>query len=138
MAQAIGCAIIGGMHEKTRELATGKNFAVLTTLLPDGTPQSHVMWIDADENHLLLNTEIHRQKFKNVDRDPRATVTIVDKDDPYTFVEVRGRVVETIGGQRARDHIDELSWRYFGRAYSNPIKSERVILKVEPEREFMH
>ena len=123
------------LHEKTRALATGKNFAVLTTLLADGTPQSHVMWVDADETHLYINTEIHRQKFKNVERDPRATVTIVDRANPYSFVEVRGKVVGTIGGQEARDHIDALSQRYFGRPYRNQIKSERVILKIEPLRE---
>jgi PPOX class probable F420-dependent enzyme len=123
------------LHEKTRALATGKNFAVLTTLLADGTPQSHVMWVDADETHLYINTEIHRQKFKNVVRDPRATVTIIDHANPYSFVEVRGRVVGTIGGQEARDHIDALSQRYFGRPYRNKITSERVILKIEPQRE---
>lgn len=123
------------LHAKTRKLASGPNFAVLTTLMPDGTPQSHVMWVSADDTHLYVNTEIHRQKFKNVERDPRATVTIVDTEDPYSFAEVRGRVVETIGGPEARDHIDELSQKYFGRPYSNRITSERVILKIEPDRE---
>ena len=125
------------LHEKTRELATGKNFAVLTTLMPDGSPQSHVMWVDADDTHLYINTEIHRRKFRNIERDPRVTVTVIDSDDGYSFVEIRGRVVETIGGQRARDHIDELSQRYFGREYRNTVTSERVILKIEPERELV-
>lgn len=125
------------LHEKTRELASGKNFAVFTTLLADGTPQSHVMWVDADDSHLYINTEIHRQKFKNVERDPRATVTIVDADNPYSFVEVRGTVVDTIGGPEARDHIDELSQRYFGKPYPNQVKSERVILKIRPDRELV-
>ena len=125
------------LHEKTKELATGKNFAVLTTLMPDGSPQSHVMWVDADDTHLYINTEIHRRKFKNIERDPRVTVTVIDSDDGYSFVEIRGRVVETIGGQQARDHIDELSQRYFGREYRNAITSERVILKIEPERELV-
>lgn len=125
------------LHEKTRELASGKNFAVLTTLLPDGTPQSHVMWVDADDSHLYINTEIHRQKFKNVERDPRATVTIVDADNPYSFVEVRGTVVDTVGGPEARDHIDELSQRYFGKPYPNRVTSERVILKIKPDRELV-
>lgn len=125
------------LEEKTKELATGKNFAVLTTLMPDGSPQSHVMWVDADDTHLYINTEIHRRKFKNIERDPRVTVTVIDSEDNYSFVEVRGRVVETIGGQRARDHIDELSQRYFGRKYRNTIKSERVMLKIEPDRELV-
>jgi len=125
------------LHAKTRELASGPNFAVLTTLMADGTPQSHVMWVSADDTHLYINTEIHRQKFKNVVRDPRATVTIIDAENPYSFAEVRGHVVETIGGQEARDHIDELSQRYFGRPYRNRITSERVILKIEPDREVL-
>jgi PPOX class probable F420-dependent enzyme len=130
--------MIGRMlHPRTKALASGKNFAVLTTLLADGTPQSHVMWVGADDSHLLINTEVHRQKFKNVERDPRATVTIVDAENPYSFVEVRGTVVETIGGQKARDHIDELSERYFGYPYRNAIASERVILKIRPDRELV-
>ncbi|MEX2424429.1 MAG: pyridoxamine 5'-phosphate oxidase family protein, partial [Acidimicrobiia bacterium] len=95
------------------------------------------MWVGADDSHLLINTEVHRQKFKNVERDPRATVTIVDADDPYSFVEVRGTVVETIGGQEARDHIDELSEQYFGYPYRNEITSERVILRIRPDRELV-
>ena len=126
------------LEEKTRRLASGKNFAVLTTLMPDGTPQSHVMWVDHDEEHILINTEVHRRKFKNLAQDARATITIIDSENAYSYVEVRGRVVDQIGGQEARDHIDALSQRYFGKDYSNPIQSERVILKIEPEREVIH
>lgn len=126
------------LEEKTRRLASGKNFAVLTTLMPDGTPQSHVMWVDHDEEYILINTEVHRRKFKNLAQDARATITIIDSENAYSYVEVRGRVVDQIGGQEARDHIDALSQRYFGKDYSNPIQSERVILKIEPEREVIH
>ena len=126
------------LEEKTRRLASGKNFAVLTTLMPDGTPQSHVMWVDHDGEHILINTEVHRRKFKNLSEDARATVTIIDSEDAYSYVEVRGRVVDQIGGREARDHIDALSRRYFGKDYSNPIQSERVILKIAPEREVIH
>jgi PPOX class probable F420-dependent enzyme len=117
-----------------RALLSEPNFAALTTLGPDGAPSTHVMWVDGDDDHLILNTEIHRQKFKNVQRDPRVAVTVLDRNDPYRFVEVRGRVVETVGGDQARAHIDRLSQKYTGGLYTNPITSERVILKVEPER----
>ncbi len=117
------------------ELASGKNFGVLTTLLPDGTPQTHVMWVDCDEEHLLLNTEVHRTKFRNVMRDPRVTVLIWDAADPYRYVEVRGTVVETVRGSAARDHIDALSEKYLGELYPNPIQSERVMLRVAPQRQ---
>lgn len=126
------------LDRKTRRLASGKNFAVLTTLMPDGTPQSHVMWVDHDDEHILINTEVHRRKFKNLEEDPRATVTIIDADDGYSYVEIRGRVVDRIEGQDARDHIDELSRRYFGKDYPNRVHSERVVLRIRPDREIVH
>ena len=86
------------LHPTVLELARGRNFAALTTMLPDGHPQTQVMWVDADDQHILINTEVHRQKFRNVERDPRVTVTIWDKEDPYRFVEVRGEVVEKVTG----------------------------------------
>ena len=124
-----------GLHPKVVELARGENFAALTTLLPGGHPQTQVMWVDADEDHLLINTEVHRQKFKNVERDPRVTLTIWDKEDPYRFVEVRGEVVDKTKGPEAREHIDELSYKYHGRPYGNTVKSERVILRIAPLRQ---
>jgi PPOX class probable F420-dependent enzyme len=123
------------LSTRTLELAHGANFAVLTTLMPDGVPQSHVMWVDADDSHVLINTEIHRRKYKNVMENPIATVTIIDRENPFSFVEVRGRVTGTVGGQEARDHIDKLSMKYFGRPYGNQIQSERVILQISPDRE---
>ena len=108
--------------------------AALTTLLPDGQPQTHVMWVDADEQCVLINTELHRQKAKNVQRDPRVTVAIMAADNPYDFVEVRGRVVEIVRGDAARAHIDELAQKYTGKPYAMPITSERVILRIEPTR----
>jgi PPOX class probable F420-dependent enzyme len=118
--------------------ATGQNFAAVTTLLPDGTPMTQPLWVDADDEHLLLNTEVHRQKFRNISRDPRITIAIWDPGQPYKYVEVRGEVVETITGPEARSHIDQLSQRYMGRDYPGQIESERVILKVAPtKRQFV-
>jgi PPOX class probable F420-dependent enzyme len=122
-------------HPMVLELTRGQNFAALTTLLPGGHPQTQVMWVDANGQHLLINTEVHRQKFRNVERDPRVTVTIWDKEDPYRFVEVRGEVVEKVKGQEARDHIDELSQKYRGKPYQPRIQSERVVLRIAPSRQ---
>lgn len=125
------------LDDKIRALAAeGKNFAAVTTLMPDGTPQTTPLWIDTDGEHLLLNTEVHRQKYKNVARDPRITVTIIDSDNPYAYGEVRGEVVETVTGPEARAHIDKLAQKYQGTDYGNPIQSERVILKVAPRHQF--
>ena len=123
------------LHPMVLELARGQNFAALTTLLPGGHPQTQVMWIDANEQHLLVNTEVHRQKFRNIERDPRVTVTIWDMEDPYRFVEVRGEVVEKVKGQEAREHIDELSHKYRGKPYQPQIKSERVVFRIAPSRQ---
>lgn len=124
------------IEQKVKKLAQRDNFGTITTLLRDGSPSTHVMWVDADDDFLLINTEVHRAKFRNVQRDPRVSVTIWDKDDPYSYAEVRGRVVDTVGGETARRHIDELSVKYKGEPYDpNAIQSERVILKVQPDRQ---
>ena len=123
-----------GLHPRVEELASGENFAALTTIMPDGHPQTQVMWVDAEGDHLLINTEVHRQKFKNVERDPRVTITILEKDDPYSFVEVRGEVVGKVQGSQAREHIDKLSHKYHGRPYGTLVRSERVVLKIAPLR----
>ncbi|MBI2709043.1 MAG: PPOX class F420-dependent oxidoreductase [Actinobacteria bacterium] len=122
------------LDPRITELATAKNFAALTTLLPDGHPQTQVMWVHADDEHVLINTEVGRQKYRNVERDPRVTVTVWDAANPYRYVEVRGRVAETVTGPDARDNIDELSHKYTGHDYSNPIGTERVVLRIAVER----
>jgi len=120
---------------KFKELATGRNFAAFSTLMPDGQPQTQVMWVDADDTHVLINTEVGRQKHRNIERDPRVTITVIDTENPYRYVEVRGKVVEQVGGDEARAHIDACSQRYTGGPYpAENIATERVILRIEPER----
>jgi PPOX class probable F420-dependent enzyme len=123
------------LDEDVRKLATGKNFGALTTLFEDGSAQTHVMWVDADDDHVVVNTEVHRAKFRNVERDPRVTLTIWDRDDPYRYAEIRGRVVEVVRGRAARDHIDACSRRYTGHDYpAEQIASERAILRIAPDK----
>ena len=117
-----------------RTLAQAANFAALTVNLSSGRAMTHVMWVDADDDHVLINTEVHRAKFKAVERDPRVTVTIWERGDPYSYAEVRGRVVETVRGPEAREHIDALSRKYRGLNYDpSRIASERVILRIAPD-----
>ncbi len=123
------------LDDAVRTLAHGPNFAALTTLMADGQPQTNVMWIDADEHHLLINTETHRQKFANIGRDPRVTVALIPNENPYSYAEVRGRVIETITGDEARAHLDRLAHKYLGSAYPADVESERVILKIAPDRQ---
>ncbi|SHE68003.1 PPOX class probable F420-dependent enzyme [Ferrithrix thermotolerans DSM 19514] len=122
------------MDPKITEFAKGKNFAAFTTIFPSGFPQTSIMWIDADDDHLLINTEIHRAKYANVQKNPKVSVVIWDNANPYSYIEVRGEVVGTVLGEEALDHINKVSEKYTGGPYSNPIQSERVILKILPER----
>jgi len=124
------------LDENVKSLAQGKNFAAFTTLFPDGRPMTHVMWVDADDEHVLINTEVHRRKFLNVVNDLRVTVTVIDAQSAYRYAEVRGRVVEKVTGPEARQHIDYLSQKYNGRLYPGEnIASERVMLRIAPDRQ---
>lgn len=115
-------------------LATGNNFAALTTLSASGQPRTHIMWIDADDDHLRFNTEVHRAKFRDIERDGRVTITVWNAANPYQYVEARGHVAETVTGPEARNHIDGLSRAYTGADYANPIQTERVMVKVAVDR----
>jgi PPOX class probable F420-dependent enzyme len=122
------------LDEDVIRLAKGKNLATVVTLMPSGQPQALFTWIDTDGEYVLVNTEPQRQKARNVARDPRITV-LIHGDNPYDWAEVRGHVVETVGGDEARRHIDELSWKYNGTEYRNPIGPQgRIILKVAADK----
>src|ERR1700678_2943367 len=100
------------LDEDTVRLATAKTLPSVVTLMPDGQPQAQLTWIDTDGDNILVNTEPQRQRGKNIRHDPRVTVLLHSDSDPWDWAEARGHVPETIGGQHARDHIDELSRKY--------------------------
>jgi len=123
------------LDEDVTRLAKGKNLATVVTLMPSGQPQAQLTWIDADDEHVLVNTEPQRQRARNVRRDPRITVLIASSENGYDWAEVRGHVVETVTGDEARKHIDELARKYTGKDYAAPIGPQgRVILKVAPDK----
>lgn len=124
------------LHPMTEKLATGANFASVATVLPGGAIQNQTIWVHALDGKIVLNTETHRVKHHNIERDPRVTVLIRDEDDPYRYAEIRGRVTSTTGGQEARDHVDQVAHKYSGKDYPpDAIKSERVIWWITPERQ---
>ena len=125
------------LDNKTIQMASGPKYAALTTLFKDGVPQTHVMWVDTDGENILINTEIHRFKYKNVLKDPRVTVLIWKHDYPFKFVEIRGEVVGEITGQDARDNIDKLSQKYWEKPYPFPVQTERIVLVIKPNKEVM-
>ena len=118
-------------------LFKGKNFAFIASLMKDGSPQLTPVWIDYDGQFLLVNTAEGRTKQKNFARDPRVAISVVDQNNPYNMVSVRGRVVDqTTNG--ADDHIDKLAKRYLG-ADKYPFRTpdeKRIILKIMPEKVF--
>ncbi len=116
-------------------LASSVSYAAFTTILPDGRGQTQMMWVDCDSDHILINTEVHRQKFRNLQRDPQVTIMLWEGSNPYRYIEVRGRVVETVTGDEALEHIDRLAHKYRGEPFGRAsIQSERVLVKVLPER----
>jgi len=117
-----------------KTMAQAKNFAALTTLMPDGQPQTQLMWVHADDDHVIINTETGRQKFANITVDPRVTVTVFDATNPYRYVEARGRVAETVTGDEARAGIEQLAQKFTGADYANPIGTERVILRIAVDK----
>ena len=95
---------------------------MITVHLPSGAASTQVMWVDADDDHLIMNTEVHRAKHKALQADPRATVTVWQLDDPYHYAEVRGRLESTETGPEALAMINRLSQKYTGHDYTNPIQ----------------
>ena len=75
------------LDERTLELLNGKNFGTVSTIMPSGHPQTQMMWVDTDGENVIFNTEIHRAKFKNLERNPLVTVMVMDADNPWRYVE---------------------------------------------------
>jgi PPOX class probable F420-dependent enzyme len=113
-----------------------KQIGHLVTLMRDGSPQTTAVWVDAepDGSHVLVNTAEGRLKVRNVGRDPRVSLSVVDSQNPYRFAIVRGRVVERTR-EGAEEHIDRLSEQYLGKT-PYPLRTPdmvRVILRIKPE-----
>ena len=118
-----------------RDFAQGPNFGTISFHLADGQIGTHVMWVDADDEHVLINTEVHRAKYQAAVANPNVTVAIWDGANAYRYAEVRGTVVGEVRGPAARAHIDACSQRYTGVDYQGQISSERVILQIAPLRQ---
>ncbi|GAB3018926.1 PPOX class F420-dependent oxidoreductase [Natronobiforma cellulositropha] len=111
--------------------------AHFATVMPDGTPQVTPVWVGVDEEgHLLVNTARGRQKERNVERESSVGVSMVDPENPYRYLSVRGTVVE-VTTEGAVEHIDSLAKRYMGvetYPYHDDDEGERVILRIRPDR----
>ncbi len=125
-------ARIEGNAEK---LLKGKNFCTVSTLRADGSVHSVPVWVDVQDGRPTLNTAEGRLWPRNLERDPRITLVVPNWENPYEYVEVRGRVSERTH-EGADEHIDALAKKYLGEdsyPYRQP-GEQRVIIRVEPER----
>lgn len=120
--------------EQYVDLFQKKSFGNLATIMPDGSPQVTPVWVDFREGQLWINSTEGRQKDRNMERDPRVAVSIQDPEDPYRYLQIRGRVVE-ITREGADEHIDQLASHYLGREeYPHRSPGEiRKIFKIQPE-----
>ena len=91
------------LNDETRRLLDGRHYAVLATINPDGGPQTSAMWVGREDDEVLFSTVAGRRKHRNLERDRRLSVTILDADDPYNYVELRGRCTITEDVGRAFD-----------------------------------
>ncbi len=127
MAQAI--------PEKFLDLFEKQAFANLGTIMSDGSPQVTPVWVDYDGKYVRFNSALGRVKDRNVRRDPRVSLSILDPANPYRYLAIRGRVVE-ITQKGADEHINSLAKKYLGQAvypYRQP-GEVRVLYKIEPEK----
>jgi PPOX class probable F420-dependent enzyme len=135
------------LTEPITKFFRGKNFGFLATINKDGSPQVTPTWIDImekgkngdvdDDGIILVNTAKDRIKQRNVSRDPRVSISMVDQDNPYSMLTIKGKVIEQTT-EGADEHIDKLAKRYLNTekypAHSPNV--ERIILKIRPEKIF--
>ena len=119
------------LPDEVRALFASANFAHLATLLPDGSPHSVAVWADVEGDRVFFFTQPASRKARNLARDGRVALSVVDRQNPYRTAHVRGRVAETVEGEAALALIDRLAQKYTGEPF--PMRSGTVYL-VEVER----
>lgn len=123
------------LSDAQRKLLDDKNFAHVATLDERGAPQITPVWIEYDGTHVLFNTEEKRAKLKHMKRDPRVSLSVLNAQNPYQYIEIRGKVVETTT-QGANEMIDRLAKKYLGQdkyPFNKP-DDVRVVVKILPEK----
>jgi PPOX class probable F420-dependent enzyme len=126
---------VASIPEPAKKLLSGTNFAHIATLMSDGSPQVTPVWIDHDGDTIIFNTAEGRLKHKNLERDGRVALSVIDQENPYAALIVRGRV-KRITREGADEHIDALAKRYMG-VDTYPLRAPgevRVIVEIEPEK----
>ena len=124
----------GGIPQEYSDLFEKRTFASLATLMPEGSPQVTPVWCDFDGTHILINTAKGRQKHRNLSRDPRVALAMMDPDNPYRYLEVRGEV-EAMTEEGAWDHAHKMAKKYLDQdkyPYAQP-GEVRLLIKIKPQ-----
>lgn len=109
-------------------------FVVLTTINPDGQPQSSVVWAKVENDQVVISTIRGRRKCRNMERDPRITLLAYDPENPYNYVELRGSVtLDEAGGDEL---INDLSLAYEGKPFNLKPEQVRVVVRFTPHKVF--
>ena len=125
------------LSKDTIKLLQGKNFASLATVNKDGSPQVSIVWIDYEDELILINTAKGRLKTNNMQRDPRVSISITDSENPYYQVTIKGSVVE-ITEDGAVYHINSLAKKYLNEDRFPVVDNEvRVKIKIKPEKTYV-
>ena len=116
-------------------LFQGRNLAFISTLSKDGSPHITPMWADMEGDLILINTFESSAKSKNITRDPRIAISVVENNNPYNMVSIKGRVIEQTT-EGADEHLKKLAKRYLGigKYYYREPNRRRIILKIKPEK----
>ena len=121
------------LDPQIRALLSRPNFAHLSTLMPDGSPNSSPVWIDVQDDRILISSEEGSLKVRNLRRDPRVAISVVDFRDPYEEVQIRGRVVE-IRDDSQFEFLDHISHTYIGGNYPDRGLEGVVVLVIEVDK----
>ena len=125
---------MAAIPEKYLDLVQQKKaFANLATLMPDGSPQVTPVWFDYKDGRIRVNTTKGRVKARNMQEGAPVALAIMDPDNPYRYVQVRGRV-KRVAEQNANAHIDSLAKKYLGKDKYPWARADevRVIYEIEP------
>ena len=125
---------MAALSREAKQLIDRPNFAHLATLMPDGSPHAAPVWINRDGERIIVSTADGSIKGKNTKRDPRIALSIVDFNNPYEELQIRGRVVERHPDPDLRT-LDSTSHKYIGKPFPMREHSGQVALVIEVDKE---
>jgi PPOX class probable F420-dependent enzyme len=123
---------VAKLTESQSRMFSEPYYGIASTVRPDGSPQSTVVWVDYDGENVVFNTAEGRAKPRNIRRNPNVGLTVLDPQNPFRWIAVSGPAEMTEKG--AAEHINELSHKYNGKDYDLPPDQQRLIVRIKPEK----